>query len=305
MAIDLEGQYAKERRLEERIAVLEGELRDYERSMEVANRENREKCSELAEKAFEIRELRGVVDAAEAFVEAFRTYPHQWGDALEELRKRLAALGGDEPSLRDSLPAVREMEAETARERERFAEVFGADLGSGCRPILAGLAPTLPREIVDLMAALKASLEVFDPHGLAQEFSAPGGFTPENFGVRTEGHVVEVPAGTLVKGPQDLCEALYGPGGPVDLPPAAAEGAASVNSSPGAAHAAAWSIPLASARLLALLDSEEPPDGLYKALANQGHIGPVTAAWRWLREQLHTGAPGNSLDSREARDPEP
>lgn len=153
------------RQLEEanrRIAALEGDIRDYERSMENANRsirelkdklaaverENREKCLELAEKAQEIRELRGVVDAAAAFVNGNAGYNvarASWkGDEFDELRKRLDALDLDDDAPRPETEPV-----------------------------------TQPREIVDLMAALKASLaalkaslEVYDPHGMAQPASA-------------------------------------------------------------------------------------------------------------------------------------
>lgn len=180
--------------LKERIAALEGELRDYERSMEKANvrienlktesarlrdpesglgygeilrqanviveqnnqldilerkllaveRENRDKCLELAEKAFEIRELRGVVDAAAAFVNSNAGYNvarASWkGDEFNELRKRLDAL-----DLPDDAPRPEP------------------------EPV------TLPQEVVDLMAALKASLEYCSPGTVVKPHTgAPG-----------------------------------------------------------------------------------------------------------------------------------
>jgi hypothetical protein len=58
-------------------------------------------------------------------------------------------------------------------------------------------------------------------------------------------------------------------------------------------HQAAGS---AAAKLLALLDSEEPPEGFAKAIPFTGFSA---CAWRWLREQVHhTGAPGKSDDTR-------
>jgi chromosome segregation ATPase len=92
LALKLDKVRAQRAELVQEVTVSEGRLaglRDAVRVLreqrEAVERENRSKCLELAEKAGEIRELRGVVDAAATFVNCAAVHNRAAYDRLQQL----------------------------------------------------------------------------------------------------------------------------------------------------------------------------------------------------------------------------